>query len=204
MAGLYALRLTNNSPLGGNMCLYQRHPGQETASDLYSLAWQCQNCPPGSTITFSWALEFGFAWAATGPLGPGAFFEPTQVIGADPGVSGKRSVLFHNSDHGYDLEPGATKPEAGFLNLQTDASVPQNQVAVALTVSGRPAFVRPAGPNLGFTFQPEPQYWVAFGPFEAGQILDFEEIMLTTEILFPAGKRSAQAAFQRDCTWAAR
>lgn len=204
MAGLYALRLTNNSPLGGNMCLYQHHPDQEAASDLYSLAWQCQNCPPGATTTFSWALDFGFAWAAAGSLGPGAFFEPIQAIEADPGVSGKRSVLFHNSAHGYELGPGSPEPEAGYLNLQTDDSVPQNQMAVALTVSGRPAFARPAGPNLDLTFRPELRYWVAFGPFEAGQALDFDEIMLTTEVVFPAGKRSAQAAFQRDCTWAVR
>lgn len=204
MAGLYALRLTNNSPLGGHMCLYLRHPDQETDPELYSLAWQAQNCPPGATITFSWTLEFGFAWAETGPLGPGAFFEPAQTIGADPSAAGKRSVIFQGHGQGYDFNSGSAEPEAGYLNFQTDHSVPTNRMAVALTVSGRPAFARPAGPNLGFTFQPEPRYWAAFGPYEPGQVLDFSELALTTEIVFPSGKRSAQAAFQRDCTWEIR
>lgn len=204
MAGLYSLRLTNNSPLGGNMCLYQRHPDQESQADLFSLAWQCQNCPPGSTVTFSWSLDLGFAWAETGPLGPGAFFVPAQSIRADPNTAGKRSVIFRSADQGYELEAGPAEPEAGYLNFQTDNSLPLNRMAVALTVSGRPAFVRPAGPNLGFTFMPEPHYWVAFGPFEAGQVLDSSELVMATEVTFPAGKRSAQAAFQRDCSWAVR
>lgn len=191
MAGLYSLRLTNNSPLGGNMCLYQRHPDQESQADLFSLAWQCQNCPPGSTITFSWSLDFGFAWAETGPLGPGAIFEPAQSIGADPNTPGKRSVIFRSADQGYDLEACPGEPEAGYLNLQTDDSVPLNRMALALTVSGRPAFARPARPNLGFTFLAEPHYWVAFGPFETGQVLDYSELAMTTEIVFQPGKRSA-------------
>lgn len=204
MAGLYSLRLTNDSPLGGNMCLYQRHEHQESEADLFSLAWMCQPCRSGSSITFSWTLDFGFAWAEMSSLGPGAFFEPGQTVGADPEAPGRRSVLLHQSGQGYELDCGSADPEAGFLNFQTDDSVPARRLAVALTVAGRPAFVRPAGPNLGFTFQPDPQYWVAFGPFEAGQVLDFSEMVLTTEIVFPTGRRSAQAAFQRDCTWTVR
>lgn len=204
MAGLYTLRLTNDSPLGGNMCLYQRHPSQETEPDLLSLAWMCQPCRPGATATFSWNLDFAFTLSETGPFMPGTFFEPGQSLEVDPNAAGKRSLLLHHQDSGYSLEYGGAEPEAGYLSIQTDGSVPRNQAAVGLTVSGLPAFARPAGPNLSLIFQPDPQYWVAFGPFEPGQALDFSEMVLTTEIKFPSGKRSAQAAFQRDCTWTAR
>jgi len=186
------------------MCLYQRHPLQETEPGFFSLAWMCQTCRPGGTITFSWNLDFGFTWAETGLLMSGVFFEPGQIIGVDPNVSGKCALLFHHGDSGYSLEYSSIEPEAGDIGFQADESVPRNQAAVALTVSGRPALARQTGPNQNFFFQPDLQYWAAFGPFEPGQALDFSEMVLTTEIIFPSGKRSARAAFQRDCTWATR
>jgi hypothetical protein len=154
------------------MCLYQRHLSQDTDSDFFSLAWFSQPCGPDSSLTFSWDMTYGLAWALTGPLGPGLIIEPGQ------------------------LTPMAPDDQA-----PVDDSVPADQVSVALTIAGRPIFARQANRPGPFSFEPTPQYWIAFGPFEPGQVLDFNEIILTTEIKFAPGQTVARAAFQRDCSW---
>ncbi len=204
MAELYTLRLVNESPLAGQMCLYQRHPAQESDGSLRSLAWLCQNCRPGGTLTFSWSLEYGLAWAKTGHLQSGLVFEPAQVLPMAPDTPGRQSAILRPAESGYALEAAPEEAGAGSFSVRADAALPGGELAVALTIAGRPVFARPAGPGLTLGFQLQPQYWVAFGPFEAGQALDFDEIVFTSEVRFAPGKRSAQAAFQRDCSWSLR
>ncbi len=202
MPGLYSLRLVNESPLAGNMCLFQRDPRQEDEDEVFSLAWLSRPCPPGRGLTLKWNLDYGFAWSSTGPLRPGLIFKPEQLIPADPSGAGRPSVTFGQLGSGFCFVDGHN-PTAGCLNLNLDSSLPEREVSVALTVDGEPAFARMAGLDMAFTFQPRPEYWITFGPYAQGEDLEAGQVMNGGVKLDLGGpKLSAEAVFQRNCGWA--
>jgi len=204
MPALYTLRATNESPLAGNICLFQRDPQQETEEDVFSLAWLCQPCQPGGSLTFSWKQDYGFAWSDTGPLSPGVIFRPRDLVSADPSGLGRPSVSFGRHEDGFCFVEGHN-PSDGCLNFNTDSSVPVRSISVALTINGLPAFARPAGPDMAFTFQPHPEFWITFGPYGPGEVLDARQVMDGgVRLDLNDRKLSAGAVFQRDCAWLLR
>ena len=72
-------------------------------------------------------------------------------------------------------------------------------LAVALCLAGRPALLSSAEPGQNLEFPARPRYRAAFGSFEAGLVLDPDQIVLSTEFDFPGG--SLRVVFQRDCGW---
>ena len=65
-------------------------------------------------------------------------------------------------------------------------------------MSGAPVYVAQALPNAATTFKTDTHYWIAFGRFMLGEVLDMEKIPLKAELSFPSGFFSLKATLNRD------
>ena len=89
----------------------------------------------------------------------------------------------------------------GLFQVLVEPLAPFGAVTTALCLAGRPSLLRPAEPGRTLVFPARPRYGVVFGSFETGQVLDPDQVVLTTEIDFPAAGGAARAVFRRDGGW---
>jgi rhizosphere induced protein len=174
----------NDSPFPMNVCLYQTDPNLSGPS-VRSLAWFVKRSDPGTSIDFRWTTDRCFVWARTGNLDPGVVFTPVQVCDAD--LSTFNDVTF-TFDAGYQggnfaLVNQMAGPQPGNLYLRTTSTIPFRQAAVGVGMSGRGTLVQQASPNRQTTFTSPPRYWMAFGDFTEGAVLDVESIRNPWEIM---------------------
>ena len=94
-------------------------------------------------------------------------------------------------------QPPVPQAPPGRFQVLAEADIPA--LAVALCLDGRPALLRPAEPGRAISFPARPRYGLLFGSFEAGLVLDLNQVVLTTVVDFPGG--SLRAVFRRDCLW---
>ena len=184
MSTNYSLTLTNNSVNAGSFCVYQTDPEQSKYSNLYSLVWFSKKCHPGTKIRFNWSLDYCFTWSETGILMPGVTFLASENVPADPSNAVKDIIGFTKDGGAYKFTTPTRSGILGTLQIQTDSTIPINEASVGIGMSGQPAFAVPAGPNLDYSFIPHPKYWVAFGNFEEGEVIDFNNVTQTAEVIF--------------------
>lgn len=72
---------------------------------------------------------------------------------------------------------------------------------VGIGMSGSPTFVVNAQPNMNLTFTPHPEYWIAFGNFNAGEVIDVQAISNAAKIDFPPGIVAMNVTLNQDNTW---
>jgi len=199
MATLYSLTVINQSPNLGDFCVYQTAPDMSDPNIL-SLAWFAKKAQPTTKVKFTWTLDYSFIWSETGTLVPGVMFDASQVWAAD--LSTKNQVTLTNDGGAFTFENLQAGPKPGTLYIKQDASIPFNSVAVGIGMSGAGTFVTQAQPNYTSMFSPHPKYWVTFGNFEQGEVLDTTNIVSdSAEIDFPVNVYSMTAILQADNTW---
>ena len=201
MSTQYTLKVVNNSTQSGSVCVYQRDPEQEKYANLYSLAWFSKKCHPGTTLTFRWILDYCFTWSETGELKPGVTFEASQSEDADPSDASKDAIGFSKTGGAYAFTTPLRPGTPGELRIQTDGTIPINEASVGIGMSGNPALAVSAGPNLDYAFIPHPEYWIAFGDYEEGQVIDLNRVTETAKIVFPLNTYSLSITLQEDNTW---
>lgn len=82
---------------------------------------------------------------------------------------------------------------------------PSNQPSsVAVTLSGDPACVTNAGPNLNQTFSLHPTYHVDAGDYVTGQMVDGADVAGFMELEYRGGNDALTATLNADNTWTAR
>jgi hypothetical protein len=153
-----------------------------------------------------WDLEFSFAWAESGLLVPGVHFEAGEIIAADPTDAQKNRVYFDRQNGAYLFgDPAkAISPSAGALGITTSEVVPDKLSSVGVGINGKAALAVNATPNYLFTFVPKIKYWLAFGSFKEGVVLDLNSMVKNIcEIRFPAGVYDLQVTLQENNTWSA-
>ncbi len=198
-ATTYRLRVTNNSGSFEQFAVYQNDPDLGVPNAM-SLAWLVYGAPPSSTVVFQWTLDYSFMLFAEG----GA--EPTQILAADPtGPAGQQVQLSHG-EGGYLLQPGraVADPRSGSLYIRELADLPVGGPArVGIGLSGRPVYSAPVEPDTDLVLTPHPggNYWVTAGTFEAGSVLDVEQIVPPARVTFVPGVYAMQAILDRDDTW---
>ncbi|HEX2205314.1 MAG TPA: hypothetical protein VHG91_18540 [Longimicrobium sp.] len=193
----YSVTFVNNSNQAGTACLYQQGAG--SVPNVMSLAWFTKFISPNTTMLFRWSLDYSFVWAETGVLVPGVVFDTGQLLPADPS-SGSR-VQFTQVAGGFTFEGEEQGGSPGSLSIQSSGTIPQNQAAVGIGMSGRGTFATQAQPNTNVVFTPRPAYWLAFGNFVQGQVLDVGRIPNPVRIDFPPGVYSITATLNRDNSW---
>ncbi|MGK4002082.1 hypothetical protein WMF31_05625 [Sorangium sp. So ce1036] len=198
MSVQYSLLFKNNSVNTGSACVYQTDP-DITDPNVMSLAWFAQGAAPTTEIVFTWTVDYSFTWAQTGVLKPGVRFTASQTWPAD--LSKTNQVTFTNQGGIYTFTNQTTGARAGSLYITEDGSIPINSASVGIGMSGKGTFAVQAQPNQNLIFTPHPKYWITFGSFQPGQVLDVTRISNPVEVDFPPNVYSMTAILNRDNSW---
>ncbi len=198
LAGVqYTLVFKNNSSNLGDACVYQTAP--PSSPNVMSLAWFSKTAYPTTTVKFNWSIDYSFVWSETGLLVPGVLFTASQVWAAD--LTTTNQVTFTKENNAYRFKDQTQGPNAGSLLIKETNTIPLNQASVGIGMSGAGTFVQQAQPNWNLTFTPKPRYWITFGSFIAGEVLDVQSISNPAEIAFPANVYSMTATLNADNSW---
>src|SRR6478752_3202453 len=180
MAGVtYSLVFQNQSTNQGSGCVYQEEPNLGLPNVL-SLAWFSKVAAPNTTITFSWSIDYSFVWAETGLLIPGVMFMAGQTLPAD--LSTTNSVTLSYLGGAYQFQNQSSGPNAGSLYIREDGTVPLKMASVGIGMSGSGTFAVQAQPNMNLIFTPHPKYYITFGNFSRGEVLDPTSVTNKAEI----------------------
>lgn len=198
MSQKYTLTVKNNSRNFGNICVYQRQPDIDDPT-LMSLAWFSESAHPTTLVQFSWTIDYAFIWDETGPLVPGVVFEASQTWSA--GLTSNNSITLSSLQSALTFKDLITGGQPGTLYVHNDATVPFDTASVGVAMSGAGTFAKPAQPNRTYNFTPHPEYWVTFGEYEVGEVLDVGAITNAQKIVFSPNVYNANVTLNVDNTW---
>lgn len=198
MSNQYSVEFINKSSNSGNVAIFQKAPDQK-AQNIFSLAWFSKFVNPNVHETFRWNINYSFVWSDTGQVKPGVIFEGGEEVPADL-QSANTITLDYNG--GYLFSPTSFTGQAGSLYIDESGNVPLKQAAVGIGMSNAGTFVKAAQPNLHLEFIPHPSYWIVFGNYEEGEILDIEQISNAVELVFEPNIYNVVATLQQNNTWA--
>lgn len=189
----YSLTCLNNSQLHGSFAVFQKAPPMTVPGNVFSLAWFARPAAPGSRVTFTWNLDYSFVWSETGLLQPGINFSATQVIPADP--NGQNLVQLTQDSVGATTFANPSAAGAlGSLTVQQLSNVAPSRTSVGIGMAGSGTFAVQAAPNMTAVFTPHPNYWVMFGNFETGDVIDIEDVTGAVEATYGGALTSRTAA----------
>jgi rhizosphere induced protein len=190
----YTVIFQNNSTNAGSVSLYQVRP----SSDGMSLAWLTRYAYPTTRVTLTWTLTYDFVWSETGNLVPGVIASAAQVWPADLMTSNQVTLTF---DRAFTFKNQTTGPQPGSLYLNADSTIPVNTASLGIGMSGAATMLVQAQPNLSYVFTPDPQYWIAFGNYTTGEVIDTSTMTNPAQIVFPVNVYSMTATLNADNTW---
>jgi len=182
MGKQYSIQFTNNSTNEWNACVFQQDQ-QINNPGIMSLAWFAELCNPNTKCTFTWTLDYSFVWSETGMLVPGVTFGASEVLPVSSLASGNQVTLDNNGAFLFSNQ--ATCTPGGSLYISQTNNIPLNMGSVGIGMSGAGTFVVQAQPNIDLTFTPHPEYWMAFGQYTTGQVLNTQEMTNTVQVTFP-------------------
>ena len=130
-------------------------------------------------------------------------FHASEVRKADPSNTSENSIAFKKEKGAYHFVKSDHKTTQGKLGIRCDGSIPAGKASIGIGMSGNPVFARPADPNLQYTFGPHPKYWIAFGDFEEGEVIDLNRMTQRYEIKFPINQYERSIRLTPDNTWEA-
>jgi rhizosphere induced protein len=179
----YSLTCVNNSSLPGSFAVFQKAPPTTMPGNVFSLAWFARPAHPGTSVTFQWGVDYSFVWSETGILRPGIKFKAAQAIPADPDRQNQVQLTVDSVGASYFTAPtNAGSP--GSLTIQQLSNVVPNRTSVGVGMSGSGTFAIQAAPNMTAVFTPHPNYWVIFGDFQTGDVMDIEDVTNAQEVTY--------------------
>jgi hypothetical protein len=203
MSTQYTLTIRNNSLRYGSMCVFATPPDDKVQLGLKSLAWFSKAAHPNTSVQFKWSLDYSFVWSQTGELVTGVTFIASEYIDADPS-NDKLNTAYFDMQGGAYLFGDVTKAHKatpGTLAISTSPTVPDSDAAIGIGIGGNPAMVQSATPNYPFTFIPKVRYWVAFGDYTEGQVLDVNAMTEIYELKFPINVYAKTLILDEGNTW---
>lgn len=189
----YSLTCINNSQLNSSFAVFQKPPRMTVPETVYALAWFARPVPPSSRVTFTWTLDYAFVWAETGILQPGVNFAAVQTLAADP-YGANLVQLTAGSESALAFANQSATGETGKLTVQQSGDVPSNAAAVGIGMSGSGIFAIQTAPNITAVFPPQPNYWVIFGNYQTGDVMDLENIAGAVEASYGGGALTSRTA----------
>jgi hypothetical protein len=193
----YSLTCINNSAQLGCFAIYQKAPSLTVPSNVLSLAWFARPAHPGSRVTFKWDVDYSFVWSETGILKPGISFDASEVIPADP--YGSNFVQLTEDKWGATYFDGiAGTGTNGSLTIKQLGNVVPNRTSVGVGMSGSGTYIVQASPNMTAVFTPHPNYWVLFGNYQQGQVMDIEDVSGDMEVTYGGSLTSRTATLGLD------
>ncbi len=196
MAMIFTVNFFNNGSNPGSVMLFQRDADER--SDARSLAWFAKYNYPKTRVSFQWTTELSFVWSDTGQLVPGIIASASQAIAADP-ADGNLITLTY--DQGFNFVNQGPGRQRGIMSIIEDATIPSGMASAGIGMSGQPTFLMPAQPNFMFQFSTRTQYWIAFGKYASGEVLDVSTIVNAAQIDFPGNLSAMDATLGPDGNW---
>jgi hypothetical protein len=193
----YSLTFTNNSANAGCVCIFQQFP--EQYGNFYPLAWMANQSYLGHSCTFKWNTDLCFVWGKTGVVTPGSTFKASQLVSAN--VTTGNYIVFDNNKGQYAFSGLSAQGQPGALAIMQQSSVQPYDAAVGYGMSGYPAIIMSAMPNMTYCMMPNANFWIAFGNFPAGTILDPSKLKIATELPMPSGGGSLTVSLEHDNSW---
>ena len=182
MATNYSLTVEHNGTDTGDFCVYQTNDNQ--SEDIRSLVWFSKRAHPNTQLKFRWSLDYGFTWSEQGMLVPGVVFEASQIIPTDLSDVFQNSIGFTKANNAFGFVETTIPTTHGRMGIICDDLIPARTASIGISMSGKSAFACPASPNMKYTFRPHPRYWIAFGKFEEGEVIDHNRMTHKFEVKF--------------------
>ena len=192
-ANKFTINATNNSMSTGSFMVFQRDSTMQ--QQVFSVAWMTQYANPNTNVNFTWEENYGFVFGQTGMLQPGVRFLPMEEYQAD--LTTNNAITL--SDKGFTNQQ--FQSPSGRLYIQQDLSIPMGRLSVGIAIANAPAMVVQAVPNMQTVFTPTPEYWIAFGNFNAGTVLDAYSINNSARLVFPSGNNTVNVTLNPNNTW---
>lgn len=199
MGQTYYVTFVNNSTNQGDVCLFQQVPDAHTR-DWVSLAWFSKSSNANAQTSFTWTEDYSFQWAQTGVIEEGIVYRAIQNTPTD--LTKLNQITFDKNDYGYLYTKQLTNGYSGGLTILTSSSIPNHDASVVIGMSGNGVFAKQATPNATFIFEPHPQYFIAFGTYQQGIVVDSSiQYGNPQQLLFPPGVYVLTATLNQDNTW---
>ena len=195
MGTQYSVLFENQSTLDGRVCIFQQDPNINVPN-VMSLAWFTEAVHPNTQANFTWTIDYSFVWAETGLLQTGVFFIASQVLPADLAQNNQVTLQYYGG--AYAFGPVSAGPSGGNLYISEAGTVPAQQAAVGIGMSGNGTFAVQAEPNVNLVFTPHPTYWIAYGSYQPGEVLDIQSMTSVAELKFPPSVYSLTAVLGPD------
>ncbi len=183
MSTKYNVVIRNKSLMNENMCIFQKLPNQ--SGNIFSLAWFSKHCYSHTSLTFEWVVEYCAHWAETGILKPGISFRAAQMVEADPSDQKNNSFGLTLLNGAYMFTSTTKQADAGTIGIFPDNNIPNLQASIGIGMNGEPAFATQALMNDNFIFEPKVRYYLVFGNYEQGMVMDLTASTDAFEIIFP-------------------
>ena len=180
------MTVTNNSQQPKDIVIFQK-PEDPGGQQVFSLAWLTAKSFPGTRMRFTWRENYSFVWSQTSELRPGVLFDAQQIEAADPQDENNNHTLFERTGNSYSFVRDSTPGQPGSLVIRTGSSVQPDAAAIGIGMSDKPIFAVSAQPNLNVSFTPHPNYWIAAGDYQPGQVLDAGAVRGDARLPFGSG-----------------
>lgn len=199
MGKQYSITINNQASHSASFMLFQSDPGAWSPNAL-AVAWFAKksNPSPTSRVKFIWTVDIGLSWADTGPLGPGAIYQASETF--DPTGTLNQVTLDYNGAYFFSNPVKGADPAR--IYLQESPNIPvASGASVGVTMSGKPVYATQAMPNTNLTFSPKASYYLAYGNFEEGTVIDVSTINNALLLPYPTGIYSLETTLNADNSW---
>jgi len=193
----FTINFVNNSSSPGDFCIFQQNPNSQ-GSRVFSLAWRVERAAPRTQLAISWNIDPYFFWAKTGELERGVVFNAGG--NARTSMTEDNEITLTKRDRDYIFKDQKNWYQQGALSIQTDGTTVPGQASVGIGWSGAVAYAVQAQPMMRYVFSPRFDYWVAFGSFQQGEVLNPSELG-AVKVEFPQGIFSMNATLNADNSW---
>ena len=194
----YTLRFKNRSKSQHDFLCYQQGINVNTPY-VYTLAWFAKPVADGVDVDFTWTIDYSFVWSEQGTLKPGITFKAQQVISAD--LQTDNLVDFTEIDGAFQFANESAAGTAGSLTIDCDGTIPKDAATVGIGMSGQGTHVVPAEPNFAAVFSVHPEYWISFGSFVPGQVVDTQTMVNSDQVTFPVNVYNMTATLDSGNNW---
>lgn len=199
MAGgfTHSVVFVNQSNNEGDVCLFQTL--KQPVAGTSPVAWLARHVMPTTTQTFQWIGNPYFVWSnSASSLDPGVIVIGSQAWAA--GLSENNRVTLTYVNTAYTFQNLSTGSPAGALTVQQDGSIPFGQAVTGIGMDGYATIVATTQPNTNLSIVPDTKYWISFGSFIRGAVIDPAAIV-SAEIVFPVNVLSMTAIYTTENKW---
>lgn len=200
MSDKYTLNVDVQSTITGDVCVFQEAP-DTNISKVLTLAWLTKRAHHNTQLVFDWTLDYNFNWGQAGYLGSDkrAQFQASQVLPAN--LTTQNQISFNYDDGAYQFAGESQNINGeGNLYILQGGNVKSNDALVGIGMSGAGSFVVESQPNLKLIFHPKPTYYLVFGDFIQGEVVDITELSNTYKVVFD-GTTEKSVKLTANNTW---